>query len=231
VENKKSEWEASYSNRDNFMFYPHEEVIRFFSRHIRKRNGLDSYLDLVSPIGDKRVLDLGCGIGRHVVYSHETGLQAYGIDLSEQAVAVAVEWAERRGMAQAREQILQGDIRHLPWSDGFFDYAVSHGVLDSMPFAIARMAAVELARVVRKGGLVYCDLISGDDIKHPREYAGEEVVTTRHEQGTVQSYFNHSKILELFGGLFDIDECFLIRREEVLQGSCSSRYHLTLRRT
>jgi len=40
MENQKKKWEESYLNRDNFVFYPHEEVIRFVSKSIRKRIGL-----------------------------------------------------------------------------------------------------------------------------------------------------------------------------------------------
>ena len=43
---------------------------------------------------------------------------------------------------------VQSDARKLPWPDGFFTHAVSHGVLDSMPFEIARDACRELARAM-----------------------------------------------------------------------------------
>jgi len=227
---RKPQWEESYRNRDNFVFYPHEEVIRFISKYIRKRTGLDDYRDIVPAHGETRVLDLGCGIGRHVIYCHEMGLDAYGIDLSDTAVQIAIEWAARRGMKERDRRILQGDIRKLPWKDGFFDYAVSHGVLDSMPLEIARAACTELARVMVADGMFYCDLISGDDSSHSREYSGEEVVKTDHEHGTVQSYFNHSKIHSMIDGLFEVVGCTLIRREDVLRGGYISRYHLALKK-
>jgi SAM-dependent methyltransferase len=230
MDNNQAEWDRSYRNRDNFVFYPHEEVIRFVSKYIRKRTGLDESRDVVPDAGHTRVLDLGCGIGRHVIYCHEMGLESFGVDLSAEAIQVAVEWAARRGIPDPRSRIMQGDIRRLPWEDGFFRCAVSHGVLDSMPFDIARAACTELARVMAAGGLVYCDLISGDDSAHAREYSGEEVVTTSHERGTVQLYFNLQKIHALVGGLFEIVECILIRREEVVHGGYSSRYHLVLKK-
>lgn len=230
MDNKQSEWDSSYRNKDNFVFYPHEEIIRFVSKYIRKRTGLDEFKDIVPSSEKTKLLDLGCGIGRHVIYGHEMGLDAYGIDLSGAAVQVATEWATRKGMCESSRKILQGDIRQLPWADGYFNFAVSHGVLDSMPFEIARAACVELARAMATGGLFYCDLISGDDSKHSREYCGEEVVTTSHEQGTIQLYFNLSKIHAMVDGVFEIVECILIRREEVLRGGYASRYHLILKK-
>ena len=99
-----------------------------------------------------------------------------------------------------------------------------------MPYEIARAACVELARVMTKGGLFYCDLISGDDSNHAREFSGEEIVATDHEQGTVQLYFNLAKIEQMIGSLFEIKECNLIRRENIHTGTYSSRYHLILSR-
>lgn len=226
----KAEWDKSYENRDNFVFYPHEEVIRFVSRFIRKRIGLDEFKDVAAEGKRGRILDLGCGVGRHVMYCHEMGLDAYGVDLSDAAIHVAREWAALKGVPESDSRILQGDVRALPWSAGFFRYAVSHGVLDSMPGEIARAACVELARVMQPGGLFYCDLISGDDSRHAREFSGEETVTTAHEHGTVQLYFNMAKIQTLIHGIFRIEECNLIRRENVLRGGYSSRYHLVLER-
>jgi SAM-dependent methyltransferase len=227
---KKKEWSDSYRNKDNFVFYPHEEVIRFVSKYIRKRTGLNEYRDVVPCDPPPTVLDLGCGIGRHVVYCHQMGLDAYGIDLSEAAVAVARSWSAEHGIENPEKRILQGDVRNLPWPDSFFKVAVSHGVLDSMHLEIARAACKELARTLAHGGLLYCDLISGDDSSHAREYCGEDIVSTRHEKGTIQSYFNFLKLKELFDGMFDIEEALLIRRENVLDRGYSSRYHLVLKK-
>ncbi|NER93870.1 MAG: class I SAM-dependent methyltransferase [Symploca sp. SIO1B1] len=230
MRNQKQEWDKSYTNRDNFVFYPHEEVIRFVSKYIRKRIGLMEFKDMVSFASKPRVLDLGCGIGRHVIYCEEMGLDAYGIDLSQEAVNIARTWLATRGIEKPDHKIFQGDIRQLPFPDSFFNYAVSHGVLDSMHFEIAQESVSELARTLVSGGLFYCDLISGDDSSHSREYSGENVVTNAHENGTVQSYFNFAKIKKLFDGLFSIEEALIKRRENVIDGGYSSRFHLVLKK-
>lgn len=225
----KQQWEDSYTNRDNFVFYPHEEVIRFVSKYIRKRTGLHEFSDVLQNALDARVLDFGCGIGRHVMYCHDMELLGYGVDLSERAVAVARQWAQEKGINTPEERIVVGEARSLPWRDGFFDVAVSHGVLDSMYFDIARGACRELARVLKPGGLFYCDLVSGDDSAHAREFAGEEIVSTDHERGTIQCYYNFKKINELVSEYFELLECNLIRRENVLSGHSVARYHLVLK--
>ena len=230
MDDKKDAWNLSYAAGDNALFYPHEEVIRFFSKFIRKKIGLNNFFDVTKNASGKRVLDLGCGIGRHVLFAHEMGLDAYGIDLSEKAISVARTWAVKNNLSEPELRLIEGDVRQLPWPDGFFHYAVSHGVLDSMPFSYAAAACAELARVMEIGGLFYCDLISGDDSRHAREFSGEELITTDHENGTVQHYFNFTEIERLIAGLFMIEHCNLIRRENILDGSFSSRYHLVLKK-
>ncbi len=82
MDNKKQSWEESYQKKDNFLFYPHEEIIRFFAKHINQRTGLTSFRKKHTLDGLPKVLDLGCGIGRHVIFSHDLQTEAYGVDLS-----------------------------------------------------------------------------------------------------------------------------------------------------
>ncbi len=228
MNDKQNEWEKAYQAKNNFLFYPHEEVVRFVSKYIRKRVGMDAFVAIYNLRETPRFLDLGCGIGRHVIYAYEQGLDAYGIDLSATAVTFAQNWALIKGIQNSESHIKQGDIRFLPWEDEYFDVIVSHGVLDSVSFDIAQETVREVHRALTKGGFFYCDLISGDDSKHFREYAGEEIVSGSHENGTIQSYFNYSKICKLLKTLFDIVEICLDKRENILAHEYSARYHLIL---
>ena len=225
---RREEWESSYKNGDNFLFYPHEEVVRFVSKYIRKRIGLESFQDIHESPQKIKVLDLGCGVGRHVKYCAEMGLDVYGIDLSSVAIEFGKEWLSQSSISDVNARMIQGDIQNLPWSSDYFSIALSHGVLDSMPWETSRAACKELARSMVKGGLFYCDLVSGDSSSYFREYAGEQVVKEDHEKDTIQQYFNMQRINELIHGCFSILECKLIRVENVLRSGYYSRYHLVL---
>ena len=226
---RKNNWEKSYENRDNFVYVPHEEVVRFISTYIRKRIGLNDFLDIKKDYKNARILDLGCGIGRHIIYFNEMNLDAFGIDLSQNAINNVHQWAKVEGVDSLVGKVLQGDVRDLPWEKNFFDIGISVGVLDSMEFTIAREACAELARVVKKNGLVYIDLISGEDSNHEIGYTGEEIVNTIHENNTIQSYFDYEKIERLVDSFFTIEACTLIKREEIISGSLTSRYHIILK--
>ncbi|QZY54310.1 class I SAM-dependent methyltransferase [Crassaminicella profunda] len=224
---KTKEWDNSYKNKDNFVFYPHEEVIRFVSKYVRKKTGTEEY----KIIHNKNIaLDLGCGIGRHVIYLDEMGLDAYGIDLSKEAIEYAKNWCKHMDREHLSKKLTIGSITEMPYDDNFFDFIVSHGVLDSMHFDIAKVAMKEVYRTLKQDGLFYFDLISGNDYEHPREYAGEEIVTSDMEKDTVQSYFNWTKINQLIDGYFKIEDVVLIQRESVIFTQKDSRYHIIARK-
>ena len=200
------------------------------SKFIRKRVGLNEFKDISPHLKESKMLDFGCGIGRHLIYSEEMGIDSYGIDLSENAIQTAKKWALKKGIKNIENKIIQGEGNSLPWSNDFFDFAISHGVLDSMSDKIAQSSCLELARVLKKGGLFYCDLISGDDSKHSPDYHEEEIVQENHENGTIQNYYNFEKINALFNPKFKMIECHLIRRENKITQAYGSRYHVVLQR-
>jgi 2-polyprenyl-3-methyl-5-hydroxy-6-metoxy-1,4-benzoquinol methylase len=138
----KKGWDKVYSEGFMTMWYPNEDIIRFCSRLIRKRLTHEEY-EVKRPV--ERVLDLGCGNGRHAMYFARQGLKTAGIDVSEKAIEWAGEWARREGL---EIDFRVGNIEHLPYEDQSFDAVVSHGVLDHVTMMAARTAAVEVRRVL-----------------------------------------------------------------------------------
>src|SRR3990172_403718 len=66
-----------------------------------------------------RVLDLGCGPGRHVLYLQKRGLDVVGLDASPTQVALA----RIRGALN----VYQGNVRQIPRGLGTFDTAIMMG--------------------------------------------------------------------------------------------------------
>jgi SAM-dependent methyltransferase len=227
---KKQAWDESYGRRENHVFYPSDELVRFVSRHIRRRKGIDEFHDVVPGALGSKVLDVGCGIGRSLIFGTQMGLLMYGTDLSEKAVGVAREWLGRVVGHAVNDRVLSGDVRELPWDAGFFDHAMSDSVLDSMPFQVAQAGMSEVARVVRKGGYFYCSLISGDETGRDPEFCGEVLVTSTHEQDTIQSYFNKTKIRRLIEPMFEIIDCSLHQVRNQTHGTHHGRWHVVARR-
>lgn len=226
INTRLTEWEASYTNKDNYVFYPHEEIVRFFSKYVHKRIGISEFIvKHLSTNKQPRVLDLGCGIGRHVIFSHEMNCDAYGIDLSNNAVKFAQDWARIRNYIVLSDKIIQGDCTKMPYENLFFDFIISHGVLDSMPISICKQVINEASRVLVPDGLFYCDLISGNDSAHHATFTGEEVVESTHEKGTIQLYFDEKMILDFFEPNFHIKELIEVRRKDVKTQEFTTRFH------
>ncbi len=68
-----------------------------------------------------RVLDLGCGEGRHTFACAELGLQAVGLDYQRLAISRAQKMS-KTGQIRRGYYFLVGDAFHLPFSEGSFDY-------------------------------------------------------------------------------------------------------------
>jgi len=230
MNNQKNQWEESYQNKDYFVFYPHEEVIRFFAKYINQRKGIATFVKKHTETGLPKVLDLGCGIGRHIIFANDMQTDAYGVDLSESAVKFAIDWAKKEGVLNPEEKILQSDITKMPFQNNFFDFIISHGVLDSMSESNCQNSILDTHRVLKPGGYFYCDLVAGDNSFHNSDFSGEEIVQSEHEKNTIQLYFNRNLIDNFFSKYFEITEMILIKRTSITTDQYTSRYHLVLRK-
>ncbi len=103
-----------------------------------------------------RVLDLGCGAGRHAFEALRRGAAVVAMDTDQGELAsVSAMFA---AMAQAREvppggrgTTAAGDATSMPFRDGAFDVVIAAEVLEHIPDD--QRAMLEIARVLRPGGI------------------------------------------------------------------------------
>ena len=113
------------------------------------------YAQLGVRPGD-RLLDLGCGFGRHAYQAARLGAEVVAFDAGADEVrkvldtfgAMAVDG--ELDLETARVGSVQGDALALPFADGSFDRVIASEVLEHIPDDEQAMA--ELARVLRPGG-------------------------------------------------------------------------------
>jgi SAM-dependent methyltransferase len=102
-----------------------------------------------------RVLDLGCGGGRHAFEAFRRGADVVALDRSDSetkdvaGMFVAMR-AEGQAPAGALAAAVTGDALTLPFADASFDRVIAAEVLEHVPDDEAAIA--ELARVLRPGG-------------------------------------------------------------------------------
>jgi SAM-dependent methyltransferase len=161
----------------------------------------------------ERVLDLGCGAGRHAFEMYRRGADVVAFDqdadelsrVRDMFVAMAAAGEVPEG---AEADVKEGDALALPFADDEFDRIVAAEILEHVPADIQALA--ELVRVLRPGGSIaitvprwfpeavcwklsreYHDTPGG----HIRIYTDAELVTKAESAGLVYDGQHHAHAL------------------------------------
>jgi SAM-dependent methyltransferase len=113
--------------------------------------------DLLDVRPGMRVLDLGCGEGRHAFEAYRRGASVLAVDWGQQEVATTAEWlgaiaAAGEAPAGAAAGVARADLRALPVPDASVDRVIASEVLEHI--VDDRTALAEIARVLKPGGRV-----------------------------------------------------------------------------
>lgn len=154
---------------------------------------------LLRKRGARRVLDLGCGAGRHVVYLTQKGFDIYGMDLSSVGLERTRQWLNRSG-GTATLAKWDMTVFPYPYEDGFFDTVLSLYVLYHTTLANICRAIGEIERTLRPGGLVLLILQS---TQSPHCGRGEKIEPntfireTGGDRGVPHHYSDEAELREL----------------------------------
>ena len=110
-------------------------------------------LEFLAPIGNGRVLEIGCGPG--VLLDRLTGgrWELFGLDLSPEMIAEA-----RLRTAGFNVDLKVGQLEQLPYSDKSFDVILALGVMEYLPDPGA--ALIEIARVAKPHAVVILSMVN-----------------------------------------------------------------------
>ncbi|MEK6878133.1 MAG: class I SAM-dependent methyltransferase, partial [Nanoarchaeota archaeon] len=101
----------------------------------------------------RKILDLGCGYGRHVIYFAKRGFDVSGIDISKEGIKITNSWLKKENL---KADLKIGDIyKKLPYPDNSFDAVIATGVIDHNEIQNIRKMILELRRVLRPNGLIF----------------------------------------------------------------------------
>jgi cyclopropane fatty-acyl-phospholipid synthase-like methyltransferase len=102
-----------------------------------------------------RILDLGCGRGRHVAYAVTHGFEAHGIDASGTGLR-----ATKKKIQDADAYLVKCDMRMFPYKRSCFDIVISLRTVYHQTFDGIQRTVSEIKRILNKDGTVLIDFLS-----------------------------------------------------------------------
>jgi SAM-dependent methyltransferase len=105
--------------------------------------------------GCRRVLDAGCGVGRHLLPLLQAGFRVWGADCDAQVLGLLQASLANVAAPAAGANLVQADLNRLPFASGVFDLAVSVNVINHGDAATFRDYCRELDRVLKPGGHLF----------------------------------------------------------------------------
>jgi SAM-dependent methyltransferase len=130
-------WNELFNNEEYVWTNLHEKVIDL-ARLLKDRKGY-------------RILDLGSGGGRHLVYLAKQGFKVDGMDYSEKGLQISSNWLAKEGLDA---NLTRADMIALPYANDSFDALISIHVIFHNPIALLRKTMSEIYRILRTGGMV-----------------------------------------------------------------------------
>ncbi len=121
-------------------------------------------------LAGRKILDCGAGGPRPpLALFSQSGMETYGIDISNAQLAKAGDFARDNGLSF---RLSQGDMRQIPFADEVFDYVYEHYSMCHLSKRDTATAVGEMHRVLKRGGLCFLGVISIDS--RPKTFFGEE---------------------------------------------------------
>jgi len=144
--------------------------------------------DLLAAEGRRRVVDLGCGMGRHTVYLAARGFDVTGTDNAPAAIAGCKQSLDRLGLTAT---LIETDMTEFPFPDGYFDGVISANVIHHTYRAtIARIIASITHKLSPRGIFAWAT----PSLRHREHGQGREVepgtwVDDSHREGPVPHHY------------------------------------------
>jgi SAM-dependent methyltransferase len=109
----------------------------------------------------KKILDVGCGAGRNLVYFLQNGIDVYAVDPDPQSVADVKKLAGELAPALPKTNFVMASAEDLPFEDAGFDLVICNAVLHFAHNAEHFDSMLSsMWRVLKPGGLFFARLAS-----------------------------------------------------------------------
>jgi cyclopropane fatty-acyl-phospholipid synthase-like methyltransferase len=177
----------------------------------RRKNGavepeIPKLEELFRSNGVRRILDFGCGVGRHAVYFAKRGFEVYGFDQSQKALRQAESTLVSENLSAHLR--LWNMIYPLPYETDFFDAVLAVRVIQHTYKKNIENILREIDRVLRDRGFVFMQVTCYDtemqcasDKQRPRWVEPRTLISwSGTEKGVPRHLFTKEELLSMLKG-------------------------------
>lgn len=183
----------------------HEQYIvnEYGFRQLSITEFIKEMADCLLEKGYKRILDLGCGSGRHSIYFNKKGFDVYASDINCRIISENI-----KRLNISNINISEHSFTNIPYGDGFFDAVICTSTLHHAVFDDIKKGVSEIYRVLRPNGYFIFDIISKEDKSYGLGVKIEEntFVGSREGEENIPHHYTDEKELASFLNTFSSAE-------------------------
>jgi SAM-dependent methyltransferase len=191
------DWDDVFAKKGKVFTKPHPDMERLAK--------------LFNEKGVRRILDLGCGTGRHLLFLLKNKFEVYGLDGSPNGLEIAKNWLIEENLSS--ELVCQKIENKFPYEDNFFDAIISIHVLHHNLMKDILFTVNEMERILKPNGYIFMTfpLLQGFYVK---KLNMEKVETRTYiplkgpEKGLPHHFFTIAEIKRVFNS-FDLSEIYI----------------------
>ncbi|UCE12646.1 MAG: class I SAM-dependent methyltransferase [Candidatus Heimdallarchaeota archaeon] len=175
-------WEEAYTRGEFLNQKPHPEM--------------GSITELFKKRKVNRILDLGCGTGRHVIHLASRGFDVYGLDIAPTGLAHTLHTLDKKGLTA---HVTLHDMISLPYDSQYFDAVISVQVIHHNKLNEIKKTITEITRVLKPKGVIWITVPVSKHFENYKEIEPNTLVPLDGlECGLPHHYFKQDEFPKLF---------------------------------
>lgn len=190
--NMQKKWEILHSESRFRPKYPAELVVQFVFRNFKRD-------------GRTKVLDIGCGAGRHVYFMANEKIDTYGSDISKEGINYTQELLKKNKL---NANLYVSSVEELPFENEFFEGLICYGVLYYCKKEEIQTAVNEMYRVLKPDGKGLLVIRSKKDYRYGEGKKIEENTFIVHENDQTKCAFNENGMIMHFFEREELENLF-----------------------
>ena len=203
METNREQWISLHKNGRYRPKYPAEIVVQFVFRNFPRD-------------GKTKILDLGCGAGRHIFFMGNENIIPYGIDFSGEGIAYIQKMLMKYGMDKYVVNMQVGNLTDLPYTENFFDGIICYGTLYYLRTSEIEKAINEIWRVLKPGGRLLLVVRTINDyrydIKNEKKKKKNTIIVceknvnrcAHSEDGMIMHFFEREELARYFSKFHNV---------------------------